>query len=368
MPSPLTLMKKPIPIILFCAYSAFAAQPKFDLLETKDKTAQWFLPADLQHAKSVVGLRFCSMSSDRRGGVWLTGSAWLMRGLLINDRDGVLTPRLAPDVKGICQSFFTSADIGWMVDGMSLWKSSDAGMSWQHVKIPDLKRVSTFQFYDSQNGWVGGWDGEIYRTTDAGQTWARAELPLKYEVKEICFVDSLRGWVVGFKNMPAFKRMSALFRTDDGGRSWRELANVDMDAQGSVQSIVFLNRRTGWGIDPRQQDLVQTEDGGETWTLKLSSGEFSWRSLYFLDEQRGWAVGSGIAYTSDGGTTWSYQLQPNLTTGHLESIIFTDAKHGWAAGSDVILRTNDGGKTWRKLPDNWKNRIPEHQSLLSDRQ
>lgn len=255
-----------------------------------------------------------------------------------------------------------------MIDGRSLWKSSDAGMSWQRVTIPDLKSISTFQFYDAQNGWVGGLAGEIYRTSDAGQTWTRAELPLKYEVKEIKFVDSQKGWAVGyFYTSVTRQRMSALFRTVDGGRKWRQLSHVDIDLQGGVQSLLFLDGRTGWGINSRRRDIVQTDDGGETWTVSFSSDESSWNSLFFADDKHGWAVGSGIAYTSDGGATWSYQLHPVLAPGYLDSIIFTDKKHGWAAGTDVIMRTSDGGKTWRELPNNWKNQIPGPQSLLNER-
>jgi photosystem II stability/assembly factor-like uncharacterized protein len=360
-------MTKLILTFLLFACSAVAATSMSVLSTKADKTMKWYLPADLQHPKSTVGLNFCSVSSDSRGGVWLTGTAWLVRGLLINDRDGVLTTRLTHGVKNICQSRFTSADTGWMVDLQTFWKSTDAGMSWQQVRIPDLKRVSTFHFYDSQNGWVGGWAGEIYRTTDAGQTWAKAELPRKYEVQEIRFVDSLKGWAVGFRYLSPEQRMHALFRTEDGGRIWRELSNVDTDAQGGVRSLFFVSQSTGWGIGTRKQEIVQTRDGGETWTVKFSSEESRWNSIFFSDDRHGWAVGSGIASTSDGGATWSFQLHPLLAPGYLDSIIFTDAKHGWAAGPDVVLRTNDGGKTWRPLPDSWKNSIPGPQSLLNER-
>lgn len=323
--------------------------------------------ATSQQPKSTTTLSFCSVSSDRRGGVWLSGSAWSLRGLLINDRDGVLVPQLTPGVKEICQSVFTSAERGWMVDARSLWKTNDAGLSWQRVRVGDLPNISTFHFYDSQNGWVGGWTGEIYRTNDGGQTWAKAELPAKYEVQEILFVDRLSGWAVGYSYLPNQTRMTALFRSDDGGFKWQQLSNVDADAKGGVRSLLFLNQRVGWGVGTSRGDIVQTKDGGETWSVKLPGSRSSWNSLFFHDDLHGWAVGTGIAHTSDGGATWTYQLEPESSPGYFESIIFTDAKHGWVVGPNVVMRTTDSGKTWQALPDTWKRLLPSVQTLLNAR-
>jgi photosystem II stability/assembly factor-like uncharacterized protein len=78
--------------------------------------------------------------------------------------------------------------------------------------------------------------------------------------------------------------------------------------------------------------------------------------LFFLDAQRGWAVGErgAIWGTLDGGKHW--RLLPSGVTCRLSSVQFLDAENGWAAGGSfhpythtsrgVLLRTRDGGRTW----------------------
>jgi len=55
-----------------------------------------------------------------------------------------------------------------------------------------------------------------------------------------------------------------------------------------------------------------------------------------------------ILVSVDQGRSW--QQRPAPTRATLTSVFFADAQHGWAAGHDaVILRTTDGGTTWRKV-------------------
>lgn len=64
-----------------------------------------------------------------------------------------------------------------------------------------------------------------------------------------------------------------------------------------------------------------------------------------------------LLQTDDGGQTWT---EPNkrLRTSALEQIQFLDFQHGWISGTKLeplprdpfILSTNDGGKSWRENP------------------
>jgi len=82
--------------------------------------------------------------------------------------------------------------------------------------------------------------------------------------------------------------------------------------------------------------------------------------VFFLDPQRGWAVGDrGVIWlTQDGGRVW--QLADSPVTCRLESVWFVDESHGWAAGGwmqpyshasvAVVLRTDNGGRRWTRVP------------------
>jgi photosystem II stability/assembly factor-like uncharacterized protein len=81
--------------------------------------------------------------------------------------------------------------------------------------------------------------------------------------------------------------------------------------------------------------------------------------IEFLDADRGWAVGDrgAILRTEDGGATW--RRVPSGVTASLHAVSFVDRNRGWAVGGEtrpythvssaVVLRTDDGGETWERV-------------------
>lgn len=81
-------------------------------------------------------------------------------------------------------------------------------------------------------------------------------------------------------------------------------------------------------------------------TLHQITGEYNTKQY--------WAVGRGglIVHSADDGETWERQAE-HVTTADLEKVTFADAKNGWArtsvnGHSQTVLRTTDGGKTWKE--------------------
>ena len=82
--------------------------------------------------------------------------------------------------------------------------------------------------------------------------------------------------------------------------------------------------------------------------------------VFFVDPDRGWAVGDRgvIWHTDDGGRNW--QLQSSPVPCRLESVSFVDDRNGWIVGgwshrythrsTGVVLRTTDGGQYWEQIP------------------
>ncbi|MCK7516538.1 MAG: hypothetical protein MZV64_01835 [Ignavibacteriales bacterium] len=102
--------------------------------------------------------------------------------------------------------------------------------------------------------------------------------------------------------------------------------------------------------------ILKTTNGGAGWTIK-SSGDSSYLySVYFKDENNGYAVGEdltsgfGIIYkTTDAGNTWTKQMTEQGNS--LISVYFPTLETGYIAGVDyflgnVIKKTTDGGTTW----------------------
>ena len=75
-------------------------------------------------------------------------------------------------------------------------------------------------------------------------------------------------------------------------------------------------------------------------------------ALSFADASNGWAVGhwGAIMRTADGGQTWRLQRSDVATDQPLFSVHFKDAKEGWAVGLwSLMLHTSDGGEHWEKI-------------------
>jgi photosystem II stability/assembly factor-like uncharacterized protein len=83
-------------------------------------------------------------------------------------------------------------------------------------------------------------------------------------------------------------------RTDDGGRSWRELPLVDDHAVREF-GIGFLDENTGW-VGAMPHGFV-TEDGGATWT-PTELGQAVNKIRVLRDERgdatAGYAIGVGV--------------------------------------------------------------------------
>lgn len=85
------------------------------------------------------------------------------------------------------------------------------------------------------------------------------------------------------------------------------------------------------------------------WTVASSPTTSSLRSVFFIDDHSGWAVGDNsiILRTFDGGATWSSQPNPGGGVGTLYDIHFADALTGWTVGSSGVFGTTNGGATWQ---------------------
>ena len=223
---------------------------------------------------------------------------------------------------------------------------------WQPIVVPTDADFTGLWFTDPRNGWATGSacaiDGGIVgRTRDGGRTWrfqsgvfggGRGD-----GLGRVQFRDSTFGCATA-----SYQRILV---TDDGGASWRPAANAGPGG-GNVFDIQFIDARTGWAAGSL---IARTIDGGETWrTLTRSTSENGYltaNAIHFVDEAHGWLVGHGGALmrSDDSGRTWTPVPLP-LRAGErptLRDITFSDPTHGWIVGElGSIFHTEDGGATW----------------------
>jgi photosystem II stability/assembly factor-like uncharacterized protein len=283
-------------------------------------------------------------------------------------------------------------------DGGSTWNRKPSGTT-DHA-------LYSIVFVDNTHGWISGQDGLILHTTDGGKTWSPQNSDTDRYLFSITALDRQHAWAVGDR--------SVFTETRDGGRTWKsrkvraggdDLAGgVSIAAQDPVfYDVEFLDVSNGW-VAGEFGKLLQTTDGGRTWTERQSSlmGEEFFDALdlptlfglNLLDAREAVAAGldARIARTTDGGLTWGWDtvtspyplLDPffnvhlfddgsgwaigaagqvvrrassaaNWETADLGQPVFTwlrgmsffGKEHGWLVGGyGLILHTSDGGETW----------------------
>lgn len=111
--------------------------------------------------------------------------------------------------------------------------------------------------------------------------------------------------------------------SDDDGRSWSQ-ARVPVSV--SITSVQFASPTHGWAVG-HSGVVLASSDGGQNWTLQLD--------------------GNRIAALPASGGEVSAEAPPANPGDPLLDVYFSDAQHGHAVGAfGLVLRTDDGGKTW----------------------
>jgi photosystem II stability/assembly factor-like uncharacterized protein len=170
-----------------------------------------------------------------------------------------------------------------------------------------------------------------------------------------------------------------VLRTDDGGRTWKQIYDLPSDPNIHISAASFLDGDHCFlvvGMDDTFSRVVYTEDGGKVWNeagkIALPDEKISFEGCYFADRLNGWAVGLiwskgyggndpkipayvGIAFrTEDGGRSWArlsldLPKNPKLEGARweLNDVYFKDSKTGWIVGDlGAVFWTIDGGETW----------------------
>ncbi len=237
----------------------------------------------------------------------------------------------------------------------SFISTGDGG--WESVMPkPSARQWSAVQFIDDKTGWIIGNHCVIMKTTDGGKNWAPQgpRLPDKF-MYDMDFTDKDHGWAVGAGMSSLGDETGIILKTSDSGATWKTVLDRRTDG---LRSVCFVNNNIGWAVGgmPGKAGLIlKTTDGGETWYrqdcgVSLTDKQMRiFEGVWFVDESTGYVVGTtggdlDIYKTADGGKTWSHTAMQNK--GHAAGVQFMDANTGWVLTNWLILKTTDGGKTW----------------------
>ena len=192
--------------------------------------------------------------------------------------------------------------------GNGMYKSTDGGKTWSYLGLSDVQQVGGLAIDPSNEnrvfvaalGHPYGPNKErgVYRTVDGGKTWEKVlykdentgavQVTIDPKNPDIIYADMWAGrqgpWENGAWNGPE----SGLFKSTDGGTTWKKLTNGFPTTEQGLGRI-------GFGIAPSQPDRIYaTVDAGAAGGIYRSdNGGESWQRIQ--TDNRLWGRGSDFA-------------------------------------------------------------------------
>jgi photosystem II stability/assembly factor-like uncharacterized protein len=296
---------------------------------------------------------------------WIVGR-W---GTIFHSSDGGAewTEQNSGTYRNLRSVFFVNPDTGWAVGhGGTILKTEDGGSVWSPQDSRTLSNLWSVHFINPDTGWAAGQDSTILKTVDGGRDWLPQSSGTGFDFSSIRFANPDTGFAAGFNGaLDDFgilqKRGGVIIKTSDGGASWSQ---VHSSAVSGVNALCISGSGTGWSVGTTGM-LLESADHGTAWKPRSRGASGPLTSVFFMDPDTGWTIASGLIYmTTDGGENWNpgpgpVLEDPRLSNFSFRSLQFVDRDTGIVTGSyilqsntmfemaSVILRTTDGGATWR---------------------
>jgi photosystem II stability/assembly factor-like uncharacterized protein len=242
--------------------------------------------------------------------------------------------------------------------GDGLFRSNDSGKSWHPVKGFRNQVVYAISFdpEDQKTLWVVSWM-KVFKSVDAGNTWREYDPALESGCVRNYYaiaIDPMDGDAVyvGASGIDGSPDEGRIYRSADGGASWRELSLV---ADHSVCAIAVSprNGRELWAVTGPETaaggSIYQSRDGGETWRQRDTGLAGGWLWCVAVDPHHPQKVFAGGEYglycTKNGGETWARLEPQSWCRGFVMDP--KDPERLYASWGDrEFSASRDGGTTW----------------------
>ena len=195
--------------------------------------------------------------------------------------------------------------------------SAKAPGAWVTVDTGTGDSFFSVNFVDENVGWLNGLSGRSDEPEEGNQNGNKAAKPKKPGEK---IEDPLKA-NQGFE----------VLQTTDGGQTWKQIPD---QFKNKIRSVWFADQQNGWALSI-DRDILATTDGGATWAIQRKAGKVK---LKLMGNKR----------------------QPEMEQPEqIDQLLFIDRTHGWAWGGGrkddfaeqpgIMLTTVDGGKNWNQI-------------------
>jgi photosystem II stability/assembly factor-like uncharacterized protein len=298
------------PLALFVsAFAGFAATPTSLYDQLQWRMIGPFRGGRVAAVAGVPGDGTTFYTSSVGGGVWKTtnaGTTWFP----IFDSQPIASIgaiAVAPSNPNILYVGTGEADIRSQIGfGDGVYKSTDAGKTWQHVGLKDTRQIACIRVdprdpnlvYVAALGHVYGPhpDRGVYRSRDGAQTWEKvldkgSEIGATDLALDPADSDTIYATVwnarrtVWSQYAPLEGPGSGLYKSTDGGDHWTQLTGHGLpDSQWGRSGIAVAagGKRVYALIDAKGAGgLYRSDDAGANWSRASSDNRIYSRNWYF---------------------------------------------------------------------------------------
>lgn len=332
------------------------------------------------------------------GGVWKTVNSGITWEPIMDDVASISVGDIAiapsdPDIMwvGLGEANIFRASVA----GTGLYKSTDAGKTWQHMGLADTHTIGRIIIHPENpdivyvaapgHEWTYNKERGVFKTTNGGKTWDKI-LYINEKIGAADLVMDPSDSNVLYASMWNRTRMrwsdpmpgpgDGIFKTTDGGKTWKQktkglpdfklTGRIGLDIARSNPNVIYAfidNHNPGRMPEKGERDaygrlktgrvikgaeVYRSDDKGETWRkvspdnrmMEGFGGTYGWvfgqMRVDPNDENTIYIMGLALAKSTDGGKTFKRLYFPGLHGDH----------HGlWIdpEDSNYLINVNDGG-------------------------
>lgn len=229
------------------------------------------------------------------------GEHWQLLGRIGQNRDDVIMSMVV-DVRSADTIYASS----WTLnsDGGGVYRSSDAGHTWQLIGLQGLVVRAIAQAPSNPNILVAGATTGVFRSDDSGKHWNRISPENHEDLRNFdsIAIDPRDSNIIyaGTYHLP--------WKTVDGGKNWSPVHQGMVD-DSDVMSITIDQKDAAHVFASACSGIYHSPDGGANWTKFKGIPNDSRRTVHILqDPQRPATVyaatTTGLWKTVDDGATW----------------------------------------------------------------
>jgi photosystem II stability/assembly factor-like uncharacterized protein len=265
--------------------------------------------------------------------------------------------------------------------GLGIYKSTDAGRNWVRMGLENSEHISKIIIHPNDANtlfvavpgklWSDSPDRGLYKTTDGGKTWQKI---LYTDEKTGCadIIMDPRNPDVLLASMWQFRRTpysfvsggpgSALYKTTDGGKSWRKITNgIPGGEIGRIALALAPSAPDNMLaiVESEKTSLLISSDGGESWKYQSATSNVTARPFYFStlvvdpeDPKRVYRPSFSLSISSDGGYSFTEASNDGgwvHADHHALWINPNNTSHMYLGTDGGVYMSLDRGITWTHL-------------------